>query len=189
MRTQRSSVPALAVMVLAGCGILQPTPAYFRPPLPDAQQMPDLLVEQAVAELEERGFECEFDPPGDIGSSWGCRRGNQEAGDYMHVSFRSAETGPIESVSASRTIRVEADAGPAPEVLDAAAAADFHKNVIELIVPEQQRPTEAGLLSGIQSNYPVDLGGRWFLGFDRNATSRSMNIVFAADEDFVLPDD
>ena len=150
--------------------------------------MPDLLVEEAVAELEERGFECEFDPPGDIGSSWSCRRGDQEAGDYMGVRFRSAETGPIDTVHADRTIRLEGDTGPEPSVLDAAAAADFHEIVIEMIVPEAQRPTEGGLLAGVQSNYPVDIGEGWFLGFDRNAVSRSMNIVFAADEDFVLPE-
>jgi hypothetical protein len=184
----RTSVLAVTAILLAGCGILQPTPAYFRPPLPDSQQMPELEVEDAVAQLEQAGFECAFDPPGDIGSSWACRRGNQEAGDYTYVTFRSAETGPIESVSAHRTIQVGPDAGPAPEVLDASAAADFHESVIELIIPEAQRPTEQGLLAGIRSNYPVDLGGGWFLGFDRNAISRSMNVVFTADEDFVLPE-
>ena len=184
----RTSVLAVTAILLVGCGILQPTPAYFRPPLPDAQQMPDLAVEDAVAQLEQRGFECEFDPGGDIASGWGCRRRNQEAGGSMGVSFRSAETGPIESVYADRTIQVGPDAGPAPEVLDAAAAADFHESVIELIIPEAQRPTEGGLLDGIRSNYPVDLGGGWFLGFDRSAISRSMNVVFTADEEFVLPD-
>jgi len=185
---RRTSILALTSVVLAACGILQPTPAYFRPPLPDAEQMPDLQVEDAVAQLEERGFECEFDPGGDVASGWSCRRGNQEGGDSMGVSFRSAETGPIESVHANRTIRLEGDTGPEPSELDAAAAADFHENVIEMIVPEAQRPTEGGLLAGVQSNYPVDLGEGWFLGFDRNAVSRSMNIVFTADEGFLLPE-
>jgi hypothetical protein len=188
MTIRRTSSLALMAVLLASCGILQPTPAYFRPPLPDAQQMPDLQVEDAVAELLEGGFECEFDPPGDIGSSRGCRRGDQEGGDYMAVTFRSAETGPIETVSTSRTIRLDGDTGPEPSVLDAAAAADFHEILIEMIVPEAQSPTEEGMLAGVQSNYPVDLGDGWFLSFDRNAVSRSMNIVFNADEGLVLPE-
>jgi hypothetical protein len=150
--------------------------------------MPDLEVEVAVAELEQQGFECWFDPGGDIRSAWSCRRGDQAAGDYLAVTFSSAETGPIESVHADRTIRLEGDTGPEPSVLDAAAAAEFHEIVIEMIVPEAQRPTEGGLLAGVQSNYPVDIGEGWFLGFDRNAVSRSMNIVFTADEEIVLPD-
>ena len=175
-------------ILLVACGILQPSPAYFRPPLPDAEQMPDLQVEDAVAQLEQRGFECEFDPGHGRDSGWGCRRGNQEAGDSMDVRFGSAETGPIDSVYADRTIQLGPDRGPEPEVLDAAAATDFHETVTGMIIPEGQRPTEQHLLAGIQSNYPVDLGEGWLLGFDRNAISRSMRIVFTTDDDFVLPD-
>ena len=185
----RSMVIVLLAAVLAGCGVLQPTPARFRPPLPEAQPMPDLQAEDVVAQLELLGFACWFDPGGDIPSGWNCGRGDQEGGDYLNVALASAETGPIEWVSAYRQIQLGPDTGPAPDVLDRAGATSFHESVIELIIPEGQRPTERGMLAGVQSNYPVDLGGGWFLSFDRNALSRSMSVVYADGAKLVLPDE
>lgn len=151
--------------------------------------MPELQAENVVAQLELVGFTCWFDPGGDIPSGWNCRRGEQDGRDYLDVALASAETGPIERVWAYRQIQLGPDTGPAPDVLDQAGATGFHGSVIELIIPQEQRPTERGMLAGVQSNYPVDLGGGWFLSFDRNALSRSMTVVYADGAMLVLPEE
>ena len=172
-------VVAAALVVLTGCGVLQPTPARFRPPLPPAEPMPDLRAEDVVATLEAEGFDCEFDPPGDIGSSWNCRHGDQDAGDYADVSLASGETGPIDWVSVHRSIQLGPDTGPEPALLDTDAAAGAFSLVVPLIVPEEHRPSPEELLAGVQRNFPMELGGGWFIAFDRNAISRSMSIIFS----------
>jgi hypothetical protein len=176
----RPHVVALALILaaataVAGCGVLQPTPAYFRPELPPAEAIPDLLAEDVVADLQAMGFACEFDPGGDIGSGWSCRRGDVDGGDYLTVGMQSAETGPIDHIGAHRANH----SAPEPLVFDLDAAASIHETLIAIVVPEELRPTEAGLLDGIQRNYPVELGDGWFIGFDRNSISRSVRIVYS----------
>jgi hypothetical protein len=168
-----------ALVVLAGCGVLQPTPARFRPPLPAAEPMPELRAEDVVARLEAEEFACSFDPPGDIGSSWNCRLGEQDAGDYADVSLTSGESGPIDWVVVNRTIRLAPDTGPDPAVLDTDAAAGVFGLVVALIVPEAHRPSPEELFAGVQRNFPIELGGGWFIGFERNAISRSMSIIYS----------
>ena len=100
---RRAPTAVCAFLVAAGlaaCGILTPTPARFRPPLPDPQQMHDVLAEDVVAELEARGFDCSFNPGGgDVdATSWSCYLGELDAGDYLNVGIASADTGPIDSM-------------------------------------------------------------------------------------------
>lgn len=134
--------------------------------------MPNVRSEDVAERLEALGFTCGFDPGGDIRASWGCRMGDQSAMDYLDVHFQSDETGPILSVWAYRGLEGE------PDDLDRSAAAAFHENVIEVVLPEDHRPTVAELLAGVQRNYPVELGGGWFLGFDRNSISRTLHLVY-----------
>ena len=173
------SAVAAVVIVLAGCGVLEPTPARFRPPLPPAEPMPELRAEDVVAALEADGFECAFDAGHDISPSWNCRIGDQDAGDYADVSLRSGEAGPIDSVFVYRSIKLGPDTGPEPAVLDADAAAGVFALVVPKIVPEEHRPSAEALLTGVQRNFPVELGGGWFIGFERNAISRTMSIMYS----------
>ena len=163
---------------LAACGILTPTPARFRPPLPDPQPMPGALAEDVVADLEALGFDCSFQPPSDIGSGWSCQLGDPDDGDYLSIGFSGGETGPIDNIGAHRTIQP----APDPALLDTSAAADFQVNLLPLVLPEELRPTDEELLAGVQRNYPMELGEGWFIGFDRNSISRSIRVVYAADE-------
>ena len=128
------------------------------------------------------GFDCWFDRGGDIPSSWNCRRGDQESGDWSDVGMQGGRTGPIESIGASRYILVGPDTGPEPAVLDQSAVALFEETVVALVLPDEQHPTVEALHSGVQRNFPIELGGGWYLGFDRNANSRSVRVVFAPDD-------
>jgi hypothetical protein len=165
--------------LVAACGLVAPTPARHRPPLPPAEPMPELRVEDVVDGLAALGYACWFDPGGDIPSSWHCRLGDQDRNDFVDVGIGSGETGPIEHVSAYRHL------GAAQEPVDAAAldeiGASAFAEVLLLIVPEAHRPTDGELLTGVQSNYPMELGGGWYLGFDRNSISRAMRLVYASD--------
>jgi hypothetical protein len=172
---------AIAVIVaalLAACGILTPTPARFRPPLPDPQPMPGALAEAVVADLEALGFDCSFQPPSDVESGWGCQLGDPDDGDYLNIGFRGEETGPIDNIGAARTIQPAPDAA----LLDTSAAADFQVNLIPLVVPPELRPSDEEMLAGVQRNFPMELGEGWILGFERNSISRTIRIVYAADD-------
>ena len=142
--------------------------------------MPGLATEDVVAELTAMGFDCEFDPGGDIAPSWGCRSGDQDAGDYLDVSVSSEETGPIEGLFAYRHL-----AGGGEGAIDAANldafGSDAFDDIVALIVPEDRRPTSSELLAGVASNFPMELGGGWYLGFDRNSLSRTLHIIHASD--------
>ena len=170
---------AAALVVLTGCGVLQPTPARFRPPLPPAEPMPDLRAEDVVATLEADGYECWFDPGHDIDSSWNCRIGDQDAGDYADVSLHSGEAGPIDSVWVYRSIQLGPDTGREPELLDRDAASGVFAEIVPMIVPEELRPSADDLLTGVHRNFPVELGGGWFIGFERNSISRTMLIRYS----------
>jgi hypothetical protein len=184
---RRSAATATVMaLLLAACGLLQPTPARFRPPLPESEPLPGVAVEDVVAELEQRGFACGFDRGGDVSSGWHCRLGEQGGaepgeGDFFDVALRSDQTGPITGIFSYRSIQLGPDTGPDPAVLDREAAMALHANVIELVVPEDLRPTEAELLEGVQRNFPIELGDGWFLGFDRNSISRSLNVVYSSE--------
>ena len=54
---------------------------------------------------------------------------------------------------------------------------------VALIVPEEHRPTDDQLLAGVERHYPMELGGGWFIGFDRNQESRTLHIVFAGGDE------
>ena len=171
-------VIGLACLV-AGCGLVGPTPARHRPPLPPAEPMPELTVEDVVDGLSAIGYACRFDPGGDIRSSWNCRLGGQDRSDYVDVGIPSGETGPVERVFAS-WVR-----GGKQEPVDAAAldamGTSAFTEVLRLIVPEARRPTDGELLAGVQTNYPMELGGGWYLGFDRNSILRTIHVVYASD--------
>jgi hypothetical protein len=173
----RGGALALAAL-LVGCGLLMPTPARNRPPLPEAEPMPNLAVQEVVAQLEVLGFECWYDSGGDIPSSWNCSAENREAADALNVGLASGETGPITNVSAYRHREAEAGEAMDPAALDRLAASEFD-DIVALIVPEAHRPTFDGLARGVASNYPMELGGGWYLGFDRSSTSRSLNMVYS----------
>jgi hypothetical protein len=175
----QSFAAMLLAIVLVGCGLLKPSPAYFRPPLPDEEPLPDPAAEDVIPELEALGFECGFNPESDLPSGWSCRRGDQDVGDYVSVGFRSGETGPIDGVGGHRVIQIGPDAGPDPAVLDGAAAADLFEALVAIVVPEEVRPTKAEFLGGIERNYPIELGEGWFIGFDRNSISRTVRIVYS----------
>lgn len=174
----RLAAVGVLVLALAACGVLAPTPARHRPPLPDSMPMPNVSAEDLVASLEILGLRCRFDPGGDIPPSWNCRSGDQRDSDTFDVGLSSDEDGPIESVSASRTVAEDASGPADPAVLDRIGA-DAFDDVVALVVPEEHRPSFEELLAGVQSNYPMELGGGWYLGFDRNSISRTLRIVYA----------
>lgn len=178
IRARAAAVGALTLM-LAACGILQPTPARFRPPLPDPEAMPGHEAEDVIDELERRGFECAFEAPSDIPGGWSCRRGEQEEANDAGIGISSGEEGPVEDANAGVRIMVGPDRGPEPAVLDQAALATFYP-LVEVIVPEEIRPSEEELLAGIQRNYPIELGNGWFIGFDRSSVSRNIRIVYSS---------
>lgn len=172
-------VGVLVAVLLSGCaGLLSPTPARHHPPLPDPEPMPNLVVEDVVAELEAHGFDCWWDRGGDIPASWHCGRGDQAENDWIDVGIPSDETGPIETLWVYRALGGEADPID-PGILDSTALADFAP-IVALVVPDEHRPGEEELLVGIQSNFPIELGGGWILGFDRNIVSRTLHIRYAA---------
>ena len=175
---RRAFTIGVASLVM-GCGMVVSTPARHRPPLPDPDPMPDLAVEDVVEQLTAMGFDCWFDPPGDIGSSWNCRQGDQDADDYFDVTISSEESGPIDGVSAYMHVGREEDPIDA-EVLDSIGAEAFEQ-ILALVVPEEHRPTTDELHVGMQRNFPIELGGGWYLGFDRNIVSRSLRILHATD--------
>src|SRR5688500_15357619 len=164
--------------VLTACGLLQPTPARHRPPLPVPQQVPDVAVEDVVPELEGFGFDCSFSPERDQPSGWFCRRGDQDSGDFSDISLRSEETGPIHSVFSYVTLDWNTNVAAEPELLDREGLATF-EHLVSQIIPENLRPSADELLAGVKRNFPMELGGGWYLGFDRNSSSRSLNIVYA----------
>lgn len=140
--------------------------------------MPNLAVEDVVAQLEMLGFECGYDSGGDIPSSWNCSAENREAADALNVRLESGETGPITNVAAYRHREAEAGEAMDPAALDRLAANEFD-TFVGLIVPEAHRPTFDGLARGVASNYPMELGGGWYLSFDRSSTSRRLTIVYS----------
>ena len=142
--------------------------------------MPGLLAEDVVDELTAMGFDCGFDPGGDIPSSWNCGLGDQAANDYFEVGVSSGESGPIEGVTGYRQLGDGVGDAVDAEVLDSLAA-DAFDDIVVMIVPAERRPTSAELLAGVASNYPMELGGGWYLGFDRNSISRTFHIVYASD--------
>lgn len=173
----------VAVMA-AGCGLLTPTPARFRPPLPDGEPLPGPRVDGLLASLEAEGLDCRFDEATDLVDregnphrSWNCRSGDQDLRDWMDVSFSvSEEQGPIESVGSHIFRDDGSDAGE----LDAHATAVFDALVVSPVVPEEFRPTPEELLDGVRRNYPMELGGGWFLGFDRSSISRTIRVVYSS---------
>lgn len=173
-----SVLVGLAVLIV-GCGLVTTTPARHRPPLPPAEAMPALAVEDVVHRLTTIGYDCRFDPGGDIPSSWTCQLGDQDRDDFIGVGISSDEAGPIEHVSVYRHLGRE-DQPMDPAALDVAGAGAFLE-VLPLIVPEEHRPTDDELLAGVQSNFPMELGDGWYLGFDRNSISRTMHVVYASD--------
>ena len=164
---------------LAACGMLAPTPARNRPPLPPSEPFVGVAAEDVVADLTAMGFDCWFDPGGDIPPSWNCRTGSQDVGDYFDVRLASGETGPIEGLFAYRQVEGGAEGAVDPAVLDANGTTAFD-DVVALIVPDEHLPTAQELHAGVASNYPMELGGGWYLGFDRNSISRTLRIVHAS---------
>jgi hypothetical protein len=178
----------LVAIAVAGCGSLQPTPARFRPPLPDPDLMPGTAVEEVVEELELLGYGCRFEPESDIRvldvdiqTRWSCVLGDREGNDTSAISLVADEAGPIERVTVYRQIVLGPDTGPDPEVLDREGLAAF-RALVDLIVPEEQRPSDDELLTSIQRNFPMELDRGWVIGFDQNVLSRTMYVVFAGDE-------
>jgi hypothetical protein len=141
--------------------------------------MPNVAVENVVPELEAVGFDCSFSPETDQPAGWFCRRGDQESGDFADISLRSEETGPINSVFSYLSMQANAELAVEPDVLDRSGSATF-EHLVGQLVPEEHRPSADELLAGVKRNFPMELGGGWFLGFDRNSISRSLNIVYAA---------
>jgi hypothetical protein len=144
--------------------------------------MPGIAVEDVVADLTESDYECWFDPGGDIPSSWNCRLGDQGARSYFDVRLGSGERGPVERLFAYR--QEEGGIGDPLEVetLDALGT-DAFDDLVALVVPAEHRPAVADLHAGVASNYPMDLGGGWYIGFDRNSISRTLHIVYASLDD------
>lgn len=138
--------------------------------------MPGLAVEELVALLEADGFDCRFDPATDIPPSWGCQSGDGAEGS-LSVSMLSEQTGQIHSASAYLQIGAVGEEVP-EDRLDAEATQGFHP-FVSAIVPEEHRPSLDELGAGVRSNFPMDLGGGWYLGFDRNIISRSLTIIFS----------
>jgi hypothetical protein len=172
--------PSVCVaIVLTACGLLAPTPARFRPPLPPAEPMPGLAVEDVIDQLTQAGYECRFDPGGDISSGWNCSTGSQEGGDSFSIGIASGESGPIERLFAYRQMGHEQNPVD-PEALDLAGTEAF-ADIVARIVPEKHLPSLEELHAGVQRNYPMELGGGWYLGFDRNMISRTFSIVYASD--------
>ncbi|HET8777231.1 MAG TPA: hypothetical protein VFN76_06185, partial [Candidatus Limnocylindria bacterium] len=62
---RRASLFIVLAILAAGCGMLQPTPARFRPPLPDPVPMPGIAVEDVVEQMERSGYACQFAPQSD----------------------------------------------------------------------------------------------------------------------------
>ena len=182
MRPPRVPVLLAIASAVTGCGLLYPTPARFHPPLPEPEPMPELRVEELIGFLEAEGLGCAFavtedlvDAKGNPHSGWTCRSGDQEAGDWMDVSATGGEDGPIESVGA----HIFRDDGSAPE-LDDHATALFDSLVVSRVVPEEHRPTPEALLDGVRRNYPMELGGGWFLDFERSSISRSIRVIYSS---------
>ena len=173
----RVAVLSLA-LAMTGCGLLSPSPARNRPPLPPGQPLPDLAAEDLVAQLELLGYACGFDRGGDIPSRWSCSGPEQDDASWISVGFTSGRDGPINLVGA----HVQADERAAPDAieLDRMATAVFD-DVVALVVPEEHRPTADALFVGVQRNYPIELGGGWYLGFDRASVNRRLTILFAED--------
>jgi len=167
---------AVAVTVLAGCGSFQPfaTPFVPRPALPRSDVFPDLAVEEAVDQLEVLGFACGFEPDSDIRGGWDCLRGNQAAGDWMHVSIDSGETGPISGVFADLVSK-----GQSKEALDEIAASTFQDVMLFVFVPDVVHPAGPEMVEMVGANWPTDLGSGWLLGFDRSSQDRRLRIVFS----------
>jgi hypothetical protein len=180
LRVSRLLVAGSLAAALAACGILQPTPARFRPPLPDAQPMPRLIVEDVTTQLAALGYGCSFDPGGDIPSSWSCVNGDGDRNSSTSVGLAAGEVGPIERVTIYEQMLLGPDTGPEADVLDRIGATAFAP-VLEVVLPAAHLPTDEELLAGVHRNYPIELGSGWFIGFDRNAISRTMYVIFAGD--------
>lgn len=178
--SSRGVTSACLAVLMTACGLLAPTPARNRPPLPPREPMPGVAAEDVVAELTAMGFDCEFDRGGDILPSWNCRSGDQDAGDFLDVRLSSEATGPMEGLYAYRHVEGGREGAVDVETLDSLGS-DAFDDIVALIVPGDRRPTSADLHAGVASNYPIELGGGWYLGFDRNSISRSLHIVYASD--------
>lgn len=181
-------VALISLVAVAGCGSLQPTPARFHPPLPDPDLMPGTAVEEVVDELELLGYGCRFEPESDvrfldldIQTRWSCGLGDREGGDTSSVALVAEETGPIERVTVYRQVVLGPDTGPDGHVLDREGLEAF-RAVVDLIVPEEHRPSDDELVAGIQRNFPMELGEGWFIGYDQSVISRTMYVVLAGHE-------
>jgi hypothetical protein len=143
--------------------------------------MPGLRADEVAADLVQRGLDCHFGPPSDIGGGWRCQRGQNDEENDFGIGYSSDEEGPIGEASASQRV-FEPNQAPEPAALDQAVLANFYL-FVEVVVPEDVRPTEAELLNGIQRNYPMELGDGWFIGFDRSSRHRNIRIVYATPDD------
>lgn len=189
MRSIGVALIGLVAVAVVGCGSLQPTPARFRPPLPEPELMPGTAVEEVVEELQLMGYGCRFEPESDvrfgdldIQTHWSCGLGDSEVeNDTSVVDLFAEETGPIERITAYRQVGLRPDSGPDPDLLDREGFAAF-RAVVDLIVPEEHRPSNDELLGGIQRNFPIEPGSDWFIGFDQNVISRTMYLVFGGDD-------
>lgn len=142
--------------------------------------MPRLSVEDVTTQLTVLGYGCGFDPGGDIPSSWSCVNGGADRISSTAVGLTAAEVGPIERVTVYEQVLLGPDTGPEADILDRVGAAAFAP-VLEVVLPAEHLPTDEELLAGVHRNYPMELGGGWFIGFDRNAISRTMYVIFAGD--------
>jgi hypothetical protein len=87
---------------------------------------------------------------------------------------------PTESVDAYTSGGDEADP-PDAAALDIIGTEAFIP-IIGMIVPENHHPARDQLHDGVRRNWPIDLGGGWYLGFDRNMASRTLHIVYSTAE-------
>lgn len=167
----------IAVAVLAGCNPLSLIPKEVdrRPALPAREPLP-IAVEDVIPRLEVVGFSCEYSPDSDIPGGWNCRRGNQNAGNWMDVGITSDETGPIEIVHSYMAMEGE------PAELDAAAAQAFSEFVLEPILPEDARPPVEALHAVVADNFQMGVGNGYYLVFHRNSLSRTMLIQYSSQD-------